>query len=149
MSSHLPRSASALPRQGLVRRSSTHCFLGVCLGGSEERNSSADWRSGILHTLSASSSSSTQGTGELNGEGVALSETRREPSLGTLDAPGWDPSSGSTEHCSKAGDAAVSQRAWSRGHHRPSESVLQRGLSYSVIKWSGGQTPHERLHEIC
>ena len=65
--------------------------------------------------------------------------------------PGWDPSSGehqapeqSRRCCSLI--TPRYQRLWKRGHHCPLENALQKGLSYSVITGSGGQTPQERVH---
>ena len=126
MSSHLLRSVSTLLSHGFIWRSSTHRFLGLCLGGREERNSSVDCWPPTLHTLSASSSSFTQGPGELNKERFALSKTGRKPSLGSLDTlRAGIPALESTKHRSKAVDVAV----WS--HH----ATRDYGNGDTTVPW--------------
>lgn len=101
---------------------------GMCLGGSEERKCPVDCWPGILHTLSASSSSSTQRLEELNKEGFALSKTRRwlYLSLSALDAPWAEiPALESTKHQSRAGDAAVWSHPDARVHSHGDITVLQ------------------------
>lgn len=61
---------------------------------------------------------------------------------------GWDPRSGEHQAPKRSCSLIPShyQGPRSQGHHCPSESILQEGLSYSVITWSGGKTPQEQVH---